>query len=139
MLGSFAEFLALPRADRNLSVIPAGVDFSEAAALGCRFTTAYRAVIQQGRLSNDDVISVHGCGGLGLSCIMVAKAHGCRRIIAIDVSDDALRKAKDELGDALSSCDEAFRAEVEAAAAALQHASPAKRLHTKCSSGCGMG
>ncbi|EJK76074.1 hypothetical protein THAOC_02181 [Thalassiosira oceanica] len=114
MLGSFAEYLALPRADRNLSVIPAGVDFSEAAALGCRFTTAYRAVIQQGKLSIDDVISVHGCGGLGMSCIMIAKARGCRRIIAIDVSDDALRKAKDELGatDTINARDEDVLARV---------------------------
>ena len=45
--GSFAEFVALPRADRNLAHLPAEVSFEAAAALGCRGTTAYRAVVQQ--------------------------------------------------------------------------------------------
>mmetsp|Transcript_10941 Transcript_10941/g.21738 ORF Transcript_10941/g.21738 Transcript_10941/m.21738 type:complete len:187 (-) Transcript_10941:557-1117(-) len=47
MYGSYAEYLALPRADRNLSIIPDSVSFIEAAALGCRFTTAFRAVVQK--------------------------------------------------------------------------------------------
>ena len=45
--GSFAKFVALPRADRNLAHLPAEVSFEAAAALGCRGTTAYRAVVQQ--------------------------------------------------------------------------------------------
>lgn len=101
MMGSFAEFLALSRADRNLCIIPPNVSFVEAAALGCRFTTAYRAVVQQGRLHIDNsvaayrvhIVAVFGCGGLGLSCIMVATAFDAKEIIAIDVSDDALEKA----------------------------------------------
>jgi alcohol dehydrogenase len=92
--GGFAEFLALPRAERNLAHIPLNVTFQQAAALGCRFTTAYRAVLQQGRLHASNSIAVFGCGGLGLSCIMLAAAHGCKTIIAIDVSARALTKAK---------------------------------------------
>ena len=74
--GSFAEFVALPRADRNLARLPAEVSFEAAAALGCRGTTAYRAVVQQGRLGEGESVAVFGCGGLGLSCVMMAKAHG---------------------------------------------------------------
>eukprot|EP00592_Proboscia_alata_P022944 CAMPEP_0194425282 /NCGR_PEP_ID=MMETSP0176-20130528/24631_1 /TAXON_ID=216777 /ORGANISM="Proboscia alata, Strain PI-D3" /LENGTH=170 /DNA_ID=CAMNT_0039235569 /DNA_START=161 /DNA_END=672 /DNA_ORIENTATION=- len=48
MPGSFAEFVYIPRAERNVTVLPPNVSFVEAAALGCRFTTAYRAVNQQG-------------------------------------------------------------------------------------------
>ncbi|CAB9522937.1 L-threonine 3-dehydrogenase [Seminavis robusta] len=99
--GSFAEYVALPRADRNVRKIPASVSFVQAAALGCRFTTAYRAVLQQGRLdqkSSNSTVAVFGCGGLGLSCIMIAAATGnAGKIIAIDVSPLALQKAK-ELG-----------------------------------------
>merc|ERR1712238_98265 len=99
MMGSFAEFLALPRADRNLSLIPEGVSFVEAAALGCRFTTAYRAVVQQGGLAKNgcgsgiETVAVCGCGGLGLSCVMIAAAYGAKQIIAVDVSDETLAKA----------------------------------------------
>ncbi|KAL7541864.1 hypothetical protein ACHAXR_011862 [Thalassiosira sp. AJA248-18] len=103
MMGSFAEYVALPRADRNLSIIPQNVSFVEAAALGCRFTTAYRAVVQQGGLvsnSNSNSssvmsVAIFGCGGLGLSCVMIAAAYGAKEIIAIDVSDQALDKAKE--------------------------------------------
>jgi alcohol dehydrogenase len=104
MLGTFAEYCALTRADRNLKIIPEGVSFVEAAALGCRFTTAYRAVIQQGQLcegedepSHKKTVAVFGCGGLGLSCVAIASAFGAKRIIAVDVSNNALLKAK-ELG-----------------------------------------
>lgn len=92
----------MTRADRNLKIIPEGVSFVEAAALGCRFTTAYRAVLQQGQLCEDGnstnkTIAVFGCGGLGLSCVAIAAAFGAKRIIAVDVSIKALLKAR-ELG-----------------------------------------
>ena len=96
--GSFAEFLSLPRADRNLCKITSPhVTFVQAAALGCRFTTAYRAVLQQGRLQPKQSVAVFGCGGLGLSCVMMAVAGDASTIIAVDVSSAALEKAR-ELG-----------------------------------------
>jgi len=95
--GSFAEYVHLPRAARNVKKIPAAVSFVQAAALGCRFTTAYRAVLQQGRLTKGETLAVFGCGGVGLSCIMIAAAAGASKIIAVDVSLEALQKAR-ELG-----------------------------------------
>lgn len=95
IMGSFAEYLAVPRADRNLSLIPQGVSFMEAAALGCRFTTAYRAVLQQGKLVKGQTVAIFGCGGLGLSCVVIAACMGAVRIIAVDVSDAALNKARE--------------------------------------------
>jgi alcohol dehydrogenase len=92
--GSMAEYVAIPRADRNVRKLPAQVSFSQAAALGCRFTTAYRAVLQQGRLQRGETIAVFGCGGLGLSCIMIAASQGALKIIAVDVSEQALQKAQ---------------------------------------------
>jgi len=92
--GSFAEYVAIPRADRNLCRMPEGVSFLQAAALGCRFTTAYRAVYQQGQLQTEQSVAVFGCGGVGLSCIMLALAKGASTILAVDVSSDALAKAK---------------------------------------------
>eukprot|EP00933_Yihiella_yeosuensis_P071004 TRINITY_DN7917_c1_g1_i1.p1 TRINITY_DN7917_c1_g1~~TRINITY_DN7917_c1_g1_i1.p1 ORF type:complete len:326 (-),score=39.80 TRINITY_DN7917_c1_g1_i1:34-1011(-) len=97
MAGSFAEFVALPRADRNLSLIPPKVSFSQAAALGCRGSTAYRAVIQQGRLKSGETVVIFGCGGLGLSAVMMAGAQENIRVIAVDTNPDACRKAM-ELG-----------------------------------------
>lgn len=93
--GSFAEYVVLPRADRNLSHIPKNVSFVQAAALGCRFTTAYRAVVQQGRLQPNQILAVFGVGGVGLSCCMIAAALGCQHIIAVDVNPAALDKARE--------------------------------------------
>jgi alcohol dehydrogenase len=92
--GSFAEYVAVPRADRNLRKLPANVSFVQAAALGCRVTTAYRAVYQQGQLSEGQSVGVFGCGGLGLSCVMLAVARRAKIVVAVDVSLPALEKAK---------------------------------------------
>ena len=46
--------------------------------LGCRFITAYRAVAQVGRVRAGDWVAVHGCGGVGLSAVMIAAAAGAR-------------------------------------------------------------
>ena len=97
MPGSFAEYLALPRAVGSLAKIPRGVSFVQAAALGCRFSTGYRALFQQGQLKPSQSIAIFGCGGLGLSCVMLAAGIGCTTIIAVDVSARALQKAM-ELG-----------------------------------------
>jgi|UPI000581A3B2 alcohol dehydrogenase len=93
--GSFAEYVSIPRADWNVKKLPNNVSFIQAAALGCRFTTAYRAVLQQGRFQAGETIAVFGCGGVGLSCVMIAAAKKAHRIIAVDVSKRALEKAKD--------------------------------------------
>lgn len=93
MWGSMAEYVALPRADWNVCRLPSNVSFVEAAALGCRFTTAYRAIVQRGQLRPGQTVAVFGCGGVGLSCIMISACFGASSIIAVDVSEKALRKS----------------------------------------------
>jgi alcohol dehydrogenase len=93
--GSYAEFVAIPRANRNLTVLPNNVSYLEAAALGCRFTTAFRALIQQGKLTAGQRVAVIGSGGLGLASIMVARAAGAGEVWAIDVRREALDKAQE--------------------------------------------
>jgi len=90
--GSFAEFVAIRYADTNLVRLPDEVDFVTAASLGCRFGTSFRAVVAQGALRRDEWISIHGCGGVGLSAIMIAAAMGAR-VIAIDIDDAVLALA----------------------------------------------
>jgi alcohol dehydrogenase len=91
--GSFAELVVVDRADVNLVALPDAVDAVTAAALGCRFATAFRAVTQVGRLAAGELVAVHGCGGLGLSAVMVAAAGG-GRVVAVDVRDEALDLAR---------------------------------------------
>ncbi|MFJ3665288.1 zinc-dependent alcohol dehydrogenase family protein [Streptomyces sp. NPDC090106] len=91
--GSFAQYVALDHADVNLVAIPEGLSFATAASLGCRFATAFRAVVQQGRVAAGEWVAVHGCGGVGLSAVMIAAACGAR-VIAVDVSPGALDLAE---------------------------------------------
>ncbi|MFE7229688.1 zinc-dependent alcohol dehydrogenase family protein [Streptomyces sp. NPDC002405] len=91
--GSFAQYVALDHADVNLVAVPEGLSFATAASLGCRFATAYRAVVQQGRAAAGDWVAVHGCGGVGLSAVMIAAAAGAR-VVAVDVSARALDLAR---------------------------------------------
>ncbi len=81
--GSFADLVALRYADGNLVAIPDGISVVTAATLGCRFATAFRAVVDQGRIRSDEWVAVHGCGGVGLAAIMIAKAYGAR-VVAVD-------------------------------------------------------
>ena len=91
--GSFAEQVSIAHADTNLVRLPDDMDFVTAASLGCRFATAYRAVIEQGRLAPDQWLAIHGCGGVGLSAVMIAKAAGAN-VIAVDIESQALDLAR---------------------------------------------
>ncbi|MEQ1644823.1 MAG: zinc-dependent alcohol dehydrogenase family protein [Pyrinomonadaceae bacterium] len=92
--GGFAEFVAIEYADINLVSLTDEIDFVTAASLGCRFATSFRAVVDQGQVRPDQWVAVHGCGGVGLSAIVIAAAFGAR-VIAIDITEDKLAFAKE--------------------------------------------
>lgn len=92
--GSFAEYVPIHEADLNVVALPETMDFATAASLGCRFATAFRAVVDQGRAGAGQWVAVHGCGGVGLSALMIANAVGAN-VVAIDISDDKLALARD--------------------------------------------
>jgi len=91
--GSFAEYVAIDHADHNLVHLPESVDFATAASLGCRFATSFRAVVDQARVRGGEWVAVHGCGGVGLSAIMIGTALGAMPI-AIDIADEKLDFAR---------------------------------------------
>ncbi len=92
--GAFAERVAVQHADFNLVRLPDAVGYVEAAGMGCRVTTAWRALSDRAGLREGEWLAVHGCGGVGLAAIMLARTIGAR-VVAIDVSDAALAKARD--------------------------------------------
>lgn len=94
--GSFAEYVVLHAADTNLVRLPEGVDFTTAASLGCRFATAYRALVTRAELTKGEWVTVVGAGGVGLSAVMIARALGAR-VVAVDRNPQALAVAT-ELG-----------------------------------------
>jgi alcohol dehydrogenase len=91
--GSFAEYVALDFADANLVALPDEIDSATAASLGCRFATSFRAIVDQGRTKAGDWVAVHGCGGVGLSAIMIASAVGAN-VVAVDLTEQKLDLAR---------------------------------------------
>ncbi|MCW2944338.1 MAG: mycothiol-dependent formaldehyde dehydrogenase [Actinoallomurus sp.] len=91
--GSFAEYVAIDGADVNLVGLPDELAYPTAAALGCRFATAFRAITVHGRVTPGEWVAVHGCGGVGLSAVMIAVACGAR-VVAVDISPQALHLAR---------------------------------------------
>jgi alcohol dehydrogenase len=94
--GSFAERVLVPVADLNCVPLPGELAFEAAAALGCRFMTAFAAVGERGGVRAGDWLAVHGCGGVGLSAVMLGRALGAR-VVAVDVDERPLAVAR-ELG-----------------------------------------
>ncbi|TCC27737.1 zinc-dependent alcohol dehydrogenase family protein [Kribbella speibonae] len=92
--GSFAEYVAVPYAAVNLVRLPDDMDFATAAGLGCRFATSFRAVHQVGRVVAGERVAVFGCGGVGLSAVMIAAALRAE-VIAIDTNSEALTLARE--------------------------------------------
>jgi alcohol dehydrogenase len=92
--GSFAEYVMVPWADVNLVALPDHLGFEPAASLGCRFTTAYAGVMNHARLRAGETVAVYGCGGVGLSAVMIAAAAGAR-VVAVDIAADRLALARD--------------------------------------------
>ncbi len=91
--GSFAELVALHYADLNVVPLPEYVTSLSAVSLGCRFVTSFRAVVDQGKLQGGQWLAVHGCGGVGLSAVMIGAALGAQ-VIAVDINEANLKLAK---------------------------------------------
>ena len=93
--GGFAQFALVPEANVNLVSLPEEVDALSAAAIGCRFMTAYHAIVDQGQVKPGEWVAVFGIGGVGLSAVQIATVLGAQ-VIAVDINEEKLSLAKKE-------------------------------------------
>jgi propanol-preferring alcohol dehydrogenase len=91
--GGYAEYVRVVNADLNCVPLPAEVTDEDAAALGCRFMTAWHAVQHQAGLRAGEWLAVHGVGGVGLSAVQIGAALGAG-VIAVDIDDRKLEAAR---------------------------------------------
>ncbi|WP_299075131.1 zinc-dependent alcohol dehydrogenase family protein [uncultured Ruegeria sp.] len=91
--GAFAEYIAVAHADANLSVLPETLAPEIGAALGCRVTTAWQALVGRAQLQGGEWLAVFGGGGVGVSALLLGKALGAR-VAVVDIDDDKLAYAK---------------------------------------------
>ncbi|MDP2991310.1 MAG: alcohol dehydrogenase catalytic domain-containing protein [Kiritimatiellota bacterium] len=89
--GAFAEYMKT--AASSIFPKPANVSF-EAAAITEPLSGAWKGVIQYSEMEIADDIVIIGVGSIGLLCMLVAKAAGAGRLIAVDASDYALKNAR---------------------------------------------
>lgn len=89
--GSFAEYLLTGA--NTLYAKPAAISF-DAACQTEPLSGAWKGLIQYSEMRVGDDVVVIGTGGIGMYCLMVAKAAGAGRLVAVDVSDYALGRAK---------------------------------------------
>ncbi|QNV40741.1 S-(hydroxymethyl)mycothiol dehydrogenase [Rothia amarae] len=95
-IGSFAEKTLV--AGGQCTKIDADIDEKDYAAiglLGCGITAGVGAVLNTGELKRGESVAVIGCGGVGVAAIAGAKLGGATTIIAVDVDDTKLTRAKD--------------------------------------------
>lgn len=89
--GSFAEYL-LTEAN-TLYHKPAHLSF-DAACQTEPVSGAWKGIIRMSEMQVGDDVVIIGTGGIGMYCLMVARAAGAGRLIAVDMSDYALATAR---------------------------------------------
>jgi L-iditol 2-dehydrogenase len=88
--GAFAEYMKIPAV--CLFHKPPTLSF-DAAALTEPLSGAWKGVVHYSQMGLADDVVVIGVGGIGLLCLMVAKAAGAGRLLAIDTSAYARHNA----------------------------------------------
>jgi S-(hydroxymethyl)glutathione dehydrogenase/alcohol dehydrogenase len=81
--------------ENRLVKLPVGVPLDVGVLFGCAVPTGAGIVTNTLKPKKDSTVAVFGLGGIGLSALMALKLFDCRKIIAIDVSEDKLRLAKE--------------------------------------------
>jgi alcohol dehydrogenase len=92
---AFADHAVVSR--HSVVKVDPDLPLEEAALFGCAVLTGVGAVVNTGQVRAGSSVAVVGLGGVGLASLLGAVASGARYVVAVDVSDDKLKLAK-ELG-----------------------------------------
>ncbi len=106
--GAFAEVACVPA--EKLSLMPQGMDFPAAAAMGAAYSTAYTGLVELGQMQAGQWVLVHGAsGGVGLAACDLARALGARVIATTGSADKQARIAALARPDAVILAEGRFR------------------------------
>lgn len=89
--GAFAEYMVT--GEECIFRKPSNISF-DAAALTEPLSGAWKGVVQKSEIKVGEDVVIIGTGGIGLLCLMVAKAAGAGRLIAVDASEFARNNAQ---------------------------------------------
>lgn len=93
--GTQAEYVRVPFADNALYKVPEGVSDAEGIVLSDILPTGFEMGVQYGQVQPGDIVAVVGTGPVGLAAVMTASLYGASKVIAIDLDDNRLAKAKE--------------------------------------------
>lgn len=91
-VGSFSEYMVTN--ETGVVKIPDEMPMAEAALIGCGVMTGVGAALYTARVPGGATTAVIGCGGVGLNVIQGCRLAGASRIVAVDVIEDKLERAK---------------------------------------------
>ncbi|GJD99028.1 zinc-dependent alcohol dehydrogenase family protein [Methylobacterium isbiliense] len=94
-VSAFGEYAVVSR--HSIVRIDPEIPLIEAALFGCAVMTGVGAVVNTCGVRMGQSVAVVGLGGVGLSALLGAVACGAGRVVAVDLSEDKLRIAR-ELG-----------------------------------------
>ncbi|MEH0548728.1 S-(hydroxymethyl)mycothiol dehydrogenase [Streptomyces sp. B21-105] len=92
-IGAFAEKTLV--AAGQCTKVDASVSASVAGLLGCGVMAGIGAAINTGNVGRGDSVAVIGCGGVGDAAVAGSRLAGAARIIAVDIDDRKLAKARE--------------------------------------------
>ncbi|PAW89805.1 MAG: hypothetical protein B9S26_07105 [Opitutia bacterium Tous-C4FEB] len=81
--------------ENRVTKVPVGTDFEVAALLADTLTTGFGAVTRDARVTIGEAVVVIGVGGIGLGTVLGAYLAGAHPVIAVDVHDHKLAKARE--------------------------------------------
>jgi alcohol dehydrogenase len=93
--GAQAEYVRVPFAENSVYKVPDGMSDAEGILLSDILPTGFEIGVQYGRVSPGDVVAVIGSGPVGLAAVMTSRLYGPSKIIAIDLDDARLARARD--------------------------------------------
>ena len=89
--GYATEYIAIP--ETALTKIPNNLNLKEAATLPCAGLTAWRALVDEGKLKAGESVLVQGTGGVSVFALQLAKTYGAT-VIATSSSEEKLERLK---------------------------------------------
>ncbi|HEX5271527.1 MAG TPA: alcohol dehydrogenase catalytic domain-containing protein [Gemmataceae bacterium] len=93
--GTQAEYVRVPYPDTSAFRIPDGVCDEEALMLADILPAGYEVGVLAGGVRPGDVVAVVGAGPVGMSAIACARLFSPSHVVAIDLSDERLKKARE--------------------------------------------
>ena len=92
--GTQAELVRVPFADTSLYAVPEGVRDDAAVLLSDILPTGFEIGVRYGQVKPGDTVAVVGAGPVGLAVMATAGLYGAAQVVAVDLDENRIAKAK---------------------------------------------